>query len=76
MSTEYERRVTAVVLVPPGLELFDEMATEIKVESMGDGEYLVLTQTWCDGLKGIAITGDEWPALRSAIDDMVKGLRA
>lgn len=75
MTTEYERRVTAIVLVPPGRESFDEMATEIKVESEGAGEYLVLTQTWCDGMKGVSIQADEWPALRSAIDDMVKGLR-
>jgi hypothetical protein len=65
----------AVVIVPPDGESFDETATEIKVQCEGVGEYLVLTQTWCDGLKGVAIQPEEWPAIRAAVDEMIGRLR-
>ncbi len=48
-----------------------DYATMIEVEDEGAGEFLVLTQPFANtklANGGIAISAEEWPSLRTAID--------
>ena len=48
-----------------------EFTTMIEIEDEGAGEFLLLTQPYAStklSNGGIAITSEEWPTLRAAID--------
>jgi len=42
--------------------------TEVEILDEGSGEFLLVSQP-LDSLTGIRINGDEWPAIRDAIDN-------
>lgn len=44
-----------------------ESETEVEILDEGAGEFLLVSQPM-DSLTGIRIDGDEWPAIRDAID--------
>ena len=70
-----EARVLSVVVAPEGEAIFSESATVVRIEDEGGGEYVVVSQESVPGLGNIAINPEEWPALRDAIDRMVKECR-
>ena len=48
-----------------------DYATNIEIENEGDGEFLVLSQPFANvklSAGGIAITAEEWPTLKEAIE--------
>lgn len=45
-----------------------ESETEVEIVDEGAGEFLLVSQPMDDGA-GIRIDGDEWPAIRDAIDN-------
>jgi hypothetical protein len=58
-----------MTIAPEGEPIFSEMATDIDIEDEAAGEYIVLRQsTRSDGT--IAITHEEWDAIRATIDQM------
>jgi len=65
-------RVTKLTTTPDGEPLFSERATDVLIEDMAAGEFVVVEQR-ADGMGKIAIDPDEWPTLRAAINRMVKG---
>jgi len=67
-------RVTKLTITPDGEPLFSERATDVLIEDMAAGEFVVVEQR-ADGMGKIAIDPDEWPTLRAAINRMVKGCR-
>ena len=74
MTTTYITRVTQLTVTPQAEPTYSEMATTITIDSEAAGEFLVLKQ----GAKrepGIAIDPEEWPALRAAINRMVRECR-
>jgi len=70
-----EARVLSVVVAPEGEAIFSESATVVRIEDEGGGEYVVVSQESVPGLGNIALNPEEWPALRDAIDRMVKECR-
>ena len=70
----YETRITQVVVVPEGEPTCSELATTIQIEDEAEGmEFLIVKQNLMPG--GIRIYPPEWPAIRSAIDDMMARCR-
>jgi hypothetical protein len=71
----YETRITQVVVVPEGELTFSDLATIIQIEDEAEGvEFLSLRQN----LKPeayVRIYPQEWPMLRSAINDMMARCR-
>jgi hypothetical protein len=67
----YESRITKKVVAMQGKAIYDESATVIEIDDEAAGEFIVLRQD--DGK--IKIDGDEWPAIRAAIDELVADLR-
>ena len=74
-ETNYETRITQVVVVPEGEPTLSELATIIQIEDEAEGiEFLTIKQS----LKGeacIRIYPQEWPMLRAAINDMMARCR-
>ncbi len=62
-------RITAVTIIPEKSDsIRDDNATRIEIDDEGAGGFVVLTQPDCREDGGIAITADDWPALRAAIE--------
>ena len=71
MSKEYEARVTMITVTPEGEDTFSDQATSVRVEDEGAGEFVVIHQE--DG--EVRFDPDEWPALRKAINRIVRQCR-
>lgn len=69
-----ETRVTQLVVVPPGEPLFSECATTVQIIDEAAGEFVQLEQTG-PGLGKLWINPEEWPALRSAINRLMRQCR-
>jgi hypothetical protein len=70
--TEYETRVTRVVILPKGQELFSEQATIVEIDDENGGEFLrVSQQTGGEVSERIGIDKDEWLSIRRVIDMML-----
>ena len=62
----------AIMVRPKDEPIFSEMATSIQLDDESGGPFVVVKQSGDVGKVGsIAITKDEWPAIRSAIDTMI-----
>lgn len=62
----------AWVMRPVGEPIFDEHATEIRIEDESGGPFVVLKQDRDSAENGkIGFDNDEWPTLRAAIDEAV-----
>jgi hypothetical protein len=71
----YETRTTKITVLPKGEPLYHEGATEIAIVDEAAGEYLEVSQC-SDSHEGkIKIDIYEWPALKAAIDKMIKECR-
>ena len=68
--------VTQVTIIPEGEPLFSEMATTISIDDEAGGPFVRLEQEEVSRAKrGIAITAEEWPALRLAIEAMLENCK-
>lgn len=70
----YTTRCTALTVLAEGEKIFSEMATEISIADEGGGEFIEITQTHSD-CATIRIDPKEWPAIRSAVNRMMKGCK-
>lgn len=75
MSNTIKTRVTQLVVVPDGEPLFSEMATTVQIADEAGGEYVEVSQEGRTDLGKIAINPEEWPALRAAINRLVRQCR-
>lgn len=73
--TEYETRWIKMAVVPKGEHLFSEYATDVEIVDEAAGEFLRVSQCRANDAGHILIDVDEWPALRNAIDIMIKECR-
>jgi hypothetical protein len=64
-------RVTRLHVLPEGEPLFSEQAFTVEIDDEAGGEFVVVRDR--DG--EIRLNAEEWPALREAIDRMVKECR-
>lgn len=73
--TEYTKRVTQITATPTDMPIFAEEATTITIEDAAAGEYVIVEQGNGAAAGKIAISPEDWPALRSAINRMIKECR-
>ena len=70
------RRVTALTVVPEGEPLYSERAMEVEIVDDAGREYVVITQsTRRDQQLRLEVGPEEWPALRAAVDRMIRECR-
>ena len=72
MPREMRTHPSALLVRPVGDPIFSEMATTISIEDEAAGPFVVVEQTGRTDIGKIAINADEWPAIRSAIDQMIE----
>lgn len=65
-------RVTRLHVLPEGEALFSEQAYTVEIDDEAGGEFVVVSD--CEGK--IRLNPEEWPALRNAINHMVKECRS
>ena len=61
-----------VVVLPAGESVNGERATLVKIADEGDGAFVEVEQSGRDCSMTIGITREEWPALRRAINKMMR----
>lgn len=72
---KYESRITRITVAPEKEPLFSELATTITIDDEAAGEFVTIEQN-IDSAKGvISIDPNHWPAIRDAIDRMIKECR-
>lgn len=68
----YACRVMSVVVHREGESVYSDYATTVRITSDGAGEYVEVLQEASLTPGKVAITPEEWPALRDAIEMMLK----
>ena len=63
-----------MTVLPDGEPIFCEASTEIKIDAVNGAEFVVIKQT-VENEMHIIISPDNWPAIRKAIDKMIKECR-
>lgn len=69
--TKQKTRVTKLVVLPEGESIFSEAATTVQIQDLAAGEFVEVSQT-CGDLGKIWINPEEWPALRAAINRLIR----
>lgn len=69
-------RQVGLYVGPPDEPIFDERGYWITISDESGGEFVVVRSNECSPASGeIKIDQSDWPALRSAIDEMVSRCR-
>lgn len=63
-------RITQLTVVPEGADLYDDRSTHIEIDDEGGGEFVKIVQP--SGSAEIRIDVDEWPAIRAAVNKLIK----
>jgi hypothetical protein len=63
-----------MTILPEGEPTFSDMATDIRIEDEGAGEYLVITQP-ARNKPSIAIDTKEWVSIKKVIDQMMVDIK-
>lgn len=71
--SKLQTRATRIHLTPD--TIFNERAFSIEIDDEGGGEFLVIRSACCEHA-ALSVDVEEWPALRDAIDQMAKNVRA
>lgn len=66
-------RVTQIIVLPEGEPIFSERGYTITIKDEAAGEYIEIEDHQEES--NIAINPEEWPAIRAAINKMVKKCR-
>lgn len=72
----YETRTIKLTILPKGEPLYHESATEVEIVDEAAGEFLEVSQNSEPFSSKIKIDIYEWPALKAAIDKMIKECRS
>lgn len=72
MSAGYEIRVIGLMVAPKGEAIFSDHATHITIDDEAGGEFVIVSQSTAHSEAELRINPEEWPALRKAIDRMIK----
>ena len=67
-------RVTQITVVPEGEPIFAEGGYTVKIEDEAAGEFIEI-EDHSDKYGKIGLNKEDWPALRAAINRMVKECR-
>lgn len=70
--SKYNTRVTRLTVLPEGQPMFSEMATTVEIADEAAGEFVEVTQHGRADIGKIAINPEEWPALRAAINRLIR----
>jgi hypothetical protein len=72
---DYEIRATKLIVAPEGEQVYSEMVTSVEIKDEAAGEFVMVSQSGRTDIGKIAISPEEWPALRDAINRMISQCR-
>ena len=73
--SKHQPRVTRIAVGPADEPLFSEMVTTVEIEDEAGGEFVEVSQHGAPGIGKIQINPEDWPALRAAINRLVRECR-
>ncbi|HUH57071.1 MAG TPA: hypothetical protein VL020_00960 [Pseudomonadales bacterium] len=65
-------RITQLSVAPEGADLYDDRSTIIEIVDEGGGEFIAIMQPHMPSGCETRINTDEWPAIRAAVNKMIK----
>lgn len=67
-------RITKMSILPDYCSIFEYKATHVAIDDQGAGEYVTVTQCADDdhGDHVVNINPEEWPAIRLAVNKLIK----
>jgi hypothetical protein len=74
MSNEYVTRKTGITVMPKGEQIFSIKSTHVSIDDEGGGEFVRISQT-ADTDTYITLDPEEWPAVKAAVDELIKEVR-
>ena len=63
-------RITQLTVAPDGADLYDDRSTQIEIDDEGGGEFIKVSQPSCAA--EIRFDANEWPAIRDAVNNLIK----
>ena len=72
---DYEIRATKLIVAPEGEQVYSEMCTAVEIKDEAAGEFVLVSQTGRTDIGQVAISPEEWPKIRDAIDRMISQCR-
>jgi hypothetical protein len=72
---DFDTRTLKIAVIPKGEKIFNNQVTQVEIVDEAAGEYVEVSQCNDSNDGRIAICKDEWPAIRAAIDKMLKECR-
>ena len=63
-------RITRISVMLDNRDIYDDGATHIEIMDEGGGEFITISQP--DNAANIRIDLDEWPAIRAAVNKLIK----
>jgi hypothetical protein len=72
---DYEIRATKLIVAPEGEQVYSEMCTSVEIKDEAAGEFVLVSQTGRTDFGEVAISPEEWPKIRDAIDRMISQCR-
>ena len=77
MSGAMIKRVTGLTVLRDGDSIFRASATRLCIADVAAGEYVIVTQCRDERKdQSIASEPEEWPLIRGAIEELIKGCRS
>ena len=73
--SKHQPRVTRLAVGPADEPLFSEMVTTVEIADESGGEFVEVSQHGGTDIGKIQINREEWPALRDAINRLVRECR-
>ena len=73
--TKFEARATAATVNRIGETLYSDFATRVEIVDEAGGEFVEVSQAGRENRGTIAISPEEWPLLREAIDTLIDECR-
>lgn len=63
-------RITQLTVAPEDADLYDDRSTHIAIDDEGGGEFIKVSQPSCAA--EIRFDTNEWPAIRAAVNKLIK----
>jgi hypothetical protein len=70
---EYVVEEVAMIVMPAGSAISCQEATAVRIRDEGTGPFVVVSQSARGDGSGIAVTAEDWPAIKQAVEQLMKG---
>ena len=69
---KYQIVIKSLVVLPEGKPIFDEIATEIRIEDEAGGPFIVISQSGFNEKDTVRFDNEEWQYIIEAVEKLLK----